>query len=39
MSNISEEIKKTVSENKVVLYMKGTPEMPQCGFSAKLFKF
>ena len=36
MSNISEEIKKTVSENKVVLYMKGTPEMPQCGFSAKV---
>lgn len=29
-----ERIRKQVSENKVVLYMKGTPEAPQCGFSA-----
>jgi monothiol glutaredoxin len=27
-------IKKQVTENRVVLYMKGTPEAPQCGFSA-----
>lgn len=32
--NPLDEIKKTVSENKIVLYMKGTPDMPQCGFSA-----
>ena len=30
-----EKIKQTVQGNKVVLYMKGTPQMPQCGFSAK----
>jgi len=29
-----ERIRRQVSENKVVLYMKGTPEAPQCGFSA-----
>ena len=32
--NIQEVIKKQVSGNKVVLYMKGTPDFPQCGFSA-----
>ena len=34
MDNIFAEIKKTVEENKVVLYMKGTKDFPQCGFSA-----
>jgi monothiol glutaredoxin len=27
-------IKDQVSKNKVVLYMKGSPDFPQCGFSA-----
>ena len=27
-------IKQQVTENSVVLYMKGTPEAPMCGFSA-----
>src|ERR1043165_5358405 len=27
-------IAKDVAENDVLLYMKGTPVMPQCGFSA-----
>lgn len=27
-------IKKTIEGNKVALFMKGTPDMPQCGFSA-----
>jgi monothiol glutaredoxin len=27
-------IKKQVSEHPVVLYMKGSPDFPQCGFSA-----
>lgn len=27
-------IRKQVSENSVVLYMKGSPEAPMCGFSA-----
>ena len=26
-------IKPTVTQNKVVLYMKGSPKFPQCGFS------
>lgn len=29
-----EKIKEQVSGNPVVLYMKGTPQFPQCGFSA-----
>ena len=28
-------IRETVTANPVVLYMKGTPQFPQCGFSAK----
>ena len=27
-------IKEQVTANRVVLYMKGTPQFPQCGFSA-----
>jgi monothiol glutaredoxin len=30
-----EQINQDVKKNKVVLYMKGTPEFPQCGFSAQ----
>jgi len=29
-----EKITKTVSGNDIVLYMKGTPTFPQCGFSS-----
>lgn len=29
-----EQIKQDISENDVVLFMKGTPMFPQCGFSA-----
>ena len=29
-----EQIKNTVTSNDVVLYMKGTPTFPQCGFSS-----
>jgi monothiol glutaredoxin len=28
-------IKKQIDENTVILYMKGTPQFPQCGFSAR----
>jgi monothiol glutaredoxin len=31
---VQDQIKKTVTENDVVLYMKGTPVFPQCGFSS-----
>lgn len=30
-----EVIKQEVENNPVVLYMKGTPDFPQCGFSAR----
>lgn len=30
------EIKKIIDENKVVLFMKGTKDFPQCGFSGKV---
>jgi monothiol glutaredoxin len=32
--SIQDVIKKQVTGNRVVLYMKGTPDFPQCGFSA-----
>ncbi|STX50080.1 glutaredoxin-like protein [Legionella busanensis] len=28
-------IKQQIAENAVLLYMKGTPKLPQCGFSAR----
>ena len=28
-------IKKQIAENPVLIYMKGTPQFPQCGFSAR----
>ena len=28
-------IAEAISENRVILFMKGTPEMPACGFSAR----
>ena len=30
-----EELQQVVEENKIVIFMKGTPEHPQCGFSAR----
>ena len=32
--SVQELIKQQVTGNPVVLYMKGTPQFPQCGFSA-----
>ena len=32
--SIQDVIKDQVTRNRVVLYMKGTPDFPQCGFSA-----
>ena len=31
--NIKEKIKKLIDSNDVCLFMKGTPDSPQCGFS------
>ena len=30
-----EKIKQQIAENNILLYMKGSPKMPQCGFSAQ----
>lgn len=35
MSDAQERIKQTVENNNVVLFMKGSPEFPQCGFSGR----
>jgi monothiol glutaredoxin len=32
--SIQDKIREQVTSNRVVLYMKGTPQFPQCGFSA-----
>ncbi|MCX9154599.1 Grx4 family monothiol glutaredoxin [Niveibacterium sp. 24ML] len=32
--SVQDIIHQTVTENPVVLYMKGTPQFPQCGFSS-----
>ena len=34
MSDAKAKIEQTVAANDVVLYMKGTPTFPQCGFSS-----
>jgi len=38
MSNnsVSEQIDQVVKNNDVVLFMKGTPDFPQCGFSQRV---
>src|SRR5580698_6855596 len=38
MPNARERIEKMISENPVVLFMKGTPEFPQCGFSGQVIQ-
>jgi monothiol glutaredoxin len=35
MSDIQQTIRETVESNRVVLFMKGTKNFPQCGFSAR----
>jgi monothiol glutaredoxin len=32
--SVQDLIRRQVTEHRVVLYMKGTPDAPQCGFSA-----
>jgi len=34
LTDIHDRIKEQLTQNRVVLYMKGTPQFPQCGFSA-----
>jgi monothiol glutaredoxin len=33
--DILERIKEQVTTNPIIIYMKGTPKMPQCGFSSR----
>ena len=33
--DVQERIRQQVGENPVLLYMKGSPDFPQCGFSAR----
>jgi monothiol glutaredoxin len=32
---VVEQITKQINENKILIYIKGTPNLPQCGFSAR----
>jgi monothiol glutaredoxin len=33
--DVIERIKQQIGSNKILIYMKGTPDFPQCGFSAR----
>ena len=35
MVSTEDKIRQQLAENPIILYMKGTPEAPSCGFSAK----
>lgn len=35
-TNVQDVLKEAVDSNKIVLFMKGNPLMPQCGFSAQV---
>ncbi|MDR9432939.1 MAG: Grx4 family monothiol glutaredoxin [Spiribacter sp.] len=35
MSDVLESIREQVKGNSVILYMKGSPQFPQCGFSMR----
>ncbi len=36
MTNAIDQIRETVTKNDVVLFMKGTKSLPQCGFSSRV---
>jgi monothiol glutaredoxin len=38
MMSVQEKIQKQISENAIVLYMKGSRQFPQCGFSSRACK-
>ena len=33
MTTVNEKIKSIIDSNEIVLFMKGTPDAPECGFS------
>ena len=38
MSDTRQRIEKLIADNPVVLFMKGTPQFPQCGFSGQVIQ-
>ncbi len=34
--SVHDQIKAVINDNDVILFMKGTPQMPQCGFSQRV---
>lgn len=38
VDNTLARIKQQIADNKIILYMKGSPKLPQCGFSAQAVK-
>jgi monothiol glutaredoxin len=36
MTDIAARIQKDITDNQVMLYMKGNPQFPQCGFSSRV---
>ncbi len=38
MSTTIEKIQRQIAENPILLYMKGSPKLPSCGFSAQAFR-
>ena len=33
--DVMDRIKQAIESNNVILFMKGTPDFPQCGFSSR----
>lgn len=33
---MQEQLKQIIEQNRVILFMKGTPDFPQCGFSGRV---
>ena len=33
--SIQEQLKEAIESNEIILFMKGTPDFPQCGFSGR----
>tara|TARA_B100000900_G_C20568156_1_gene712002 strand:- start:515 stop:820 length:306 start_codon:yes stop_codon:yes gene_type:complete len=38
MNTVKEQIKEMISSNDAILFMKGTPHQPKCGFSGKVIQ-
>lgn len=38
MASTIEKIKQQISSHSIIIYMKGSPDLPQCGFSARAVK-